>query len=192
MTRTLTWWTLIALAALVAACGAAAEAPAPPATAARNDAMPAPAGMGPNTGMGGDMAGMDASTMDANAMPADPNAMPMLGRPVPVPGGAYRDLTVDEFQALQEQADFLLVNVHIPFAGNIPGTDLSIPYHQIEAYADQLPADKDAAIVVYCRSGSMSAAAARTLVQMGYTNVWNLAGGMNAWTRAGLPLDANP
>ena len=34
----------------------------------------------------------------------------------------------------------------------------------------------------------MSAIAARTLVKLGYTDVWNLDGGIVAWTEAGYPL----
>jgi rhodanese-related sulfurtransferase len=34
----------------------------------------------------------------------------------------------------------------------------------------------------------MSTQAARELVELGYTNVWNLAGGFNAWKAAGLPM----
>ena len=113
-----------------------------------------------------------------------------IGRPVRVGNaGTYRDITVAELQKMLENKDFLLINVHIPFQGNIPGTDLSIPFNQIEQQADKLPKDKQAKIVVYCRSGAMSAIAARTLVQMGYTNVYNLAGGMIAWSQAGLPLE---
>ncbi len=52
----------------------------------------------------------------------------------------------------------------------------------------ELPAAADAKIVVYCRSGSMSAVAAKSLAGLGYTNVWNLDGGMIAWDEAGYPL----
>ncbi len=111
-----------------------------------------------------------------------------VGTPVEVDGGAYTNLNVEELQAMLEAKDFLLVNVHIPFEGDLPDTDFSIPFDQIEQNLDELPAEKDAKIVLYCRSGRMSDIAARELVQRGYTNLWNLDGGMVAWERAGLPL----
>ncbi len=108
---------------------------------------------------------------------------------VPVEGGgSYTDVSAVGLAAMLENKDFSLINVHIPYAGEIEGTDLFIPYNEIEGNLDQLPADKDARLVVYCRSGGMSAIAARTLVELGYTNVWNLDGGMIAWKQAGYPL----
>ncbi len=101
--------------------------------------------------------------------------------------GGYRDVSVQELQQMLENKDFTMVNVHIPFEGDLPNTDLSIPYDQITQYLDQLP-EKDAKIVLYCRSDNMSNIAAKALVEHGYTNLYNLDGGFNAWKAAGLPM----
>lgn len=114
---------------------------------------------------------------------------PVTGESVRVVGGSYQNLTPDELSAMLREKDFVFINVHIPFAGNIAGTDLSIPYDQIEQNLSQLPADKNSKIVLYCRSGRMSQIAAEKLISLGYTNIWNLSGGMVDWERAGYDLE---
>lgn len=100
----------------------------------------------------------------------------------------YRQLTPGQLKDLLGARDVLLVNVHIPYDGDIPGTDLSVPFDQVEKRISEFPPAKNAPIVVYCRSGPMSVTAARTLLQLGYTDVSILTGGMRAWTAAGYPL----
>ena len=96
----------------------------------------------------------------------------------------YADIDTDRLAALLEEKDVTLVNVHIPYEGELPETDLFIPYNEMRDHLDELPA-KDAPIVLYCRSGNMSTTAARVLAQEGYTNVMELDGGFNAWKAEG-------
>ena len=72
-----------------------------------------------------------------------------------------------------------------PTRGELANTDAFIPYDTIGQNLEKLPSDKNAKIVLYCRSGAMSAKAAKELTVLGYTNVYNLTGGMNEWEREG-------
>lgn len=123
-----------------------------------------------------------------NACSSQSSAGPITGKMVAVEGGSYLNVTPPELKTMLAKKDFVFINVHIPFAGNIANTDLSIPYDQIEKNLAKLPADKNAKIVLYCRSGMMSAIAAEALVKLGYANLWNLDGGMVAWEQAGYEI----
>ena len=115
----------------------------------------------------------------------------IIGDKIDVNGGAYSSVNADELNTMLKNKDFVFINVHIPFEKNIAGTDLSIAYDQINTPENlsQLPDDKHAKIVLYCRSGRMSAIAAEALVSQGYTNIWDLAGGMVDWEAAGFELE---
>jgi rhodanese-related sulfurtransferase len=114
-----------------------------------------------------------AGPVDLAALPKNPDG--------------YTDISVAQLAGLLEAKNFTLVNVHIPYEGELPQTDLFIAYDEMAENLDMLP-DRDAPIVLYCRSGNMSTTAARELVQQGYTQVYELDGGFNAWKAAGNEL----
>jgi len=105
--------------------------------------------------------------------------------------GGYEFISVEELSSMLEERreSFLLVNTHIPFEGNIPTTDFSVPYNETAQYLASFPENKDAEIVLYCRSDRMARIAADVLDEAGYTNLVVLSGGMIAWDSAGLPLE---
>ena len=59
----------------------------------------------------------------------------------------------------------------------------------IEVEIEEQVPDLNQPIICYCGGGSRSALVADNLQKMGYTNVRSLAGGMNAWKEAGLPVE---
>jgi len=95
---------------------------------------------------------------------------------------------VDEFSDRIDEPDVVTINVHVPDEGDLPGTDLSIPFDEISD-SDALPDDLDTPLAVYCRSGNMSADVVVDLAALGYTDVAELDGGFNAWVDAGRSLE---
>jgi rhodanese-related sulfurtransferase len=110
------------------------------------------------------------------------------GTRVSGPGSAYANVTAPALREMLERKDFLLVNVHVPYEGEIAATDMFIPFNEIGQQIGRLPSQKDAKIVLYCQSGRMSDIAAQTLGRLGYTNLWKLEGGMVDWNAKGYPL----
>ncbi|HKP54561.1 MAG TPA: rhodanese-like domain-containing protein [Chloroflexia bacterium] len=111
-----------------------------------------------------------------------------VGSRIETPDGAYTNLKPSELKQMLENKSFFLVDVHTPHEGRLPKTDARVVFDQVEQNISTFPADKGAQIVVTCQTGSMSAEASKTLVRLGYTNVYNLDGGMVAWKAAGYEL----
>lgn len=95
------------------------------------------------------------------------------------PAAEYRKMTATEAKARMDSGEpviILDVRTQSEFAsGHIAGAVL-IPNETIGAEKPAGLPDTGAEILVYCRSGNRSAQAARKLVAMGYTNVWDFGG----------------
>ena len=107
-------------------------------------------------------------------------------------------LTVQQLKASMDKAGqpskkgFVLIDVRSPeehHGGFIPGTDFNIDFRQIKNRHQEVRAELDTHIVVYCQSGHRSNIAAETLMSLGYKNVYNVAGSMNAWEEARYPIE---
>lgn len=78
--------------------------------------------------------------------------------------------------------------------GVIPGS-VSAPRGMLEFWADPTSPyhrpefDPSRRVILHCAAGGRSALAADTLKQMGYANVAHLEGGIEAWTKAGQPVE---
>lgn len=129
-------------------------------------------------GQPGASAGPDTGTAPAN----------VPGTVIQGNGGHWTNISSNTLAGMLGHKNFVLLNVKTPYIGEIDRTDLYIPYDQLRARAAQLPADRSAEIVVYCRTGSESAIASQTLIDLGYTNIFNLDGGMTAWAASGRPI----
>ncbi len=79
---------------------------------------------------------------------------------------------------IDEKEDVLILDVRMPeeFAEGHLENALLIPDYELDTRAEEELSDKDALILVYCRSGRRSAAAAGKLAAMGYTNIHDMGG----------------
>jgi rhodanese-related sulfurtransferase len=101
-------------------------------------------------------------------------------------------ITVDEFSAaLDTGSEIAIIDIRTEAefdAGHIRGAQWH-PRGKLEFHAAQGKlASVDAMIVVYCKRNGRASLAARTLADLGYTNVKYLEGGFEAWVTAGQPI----
>lgn len=92
----------------------------------------------------------------------------------------FKSISSEQLNEMLENKDFIMIDVHTPEQEHIPGTDYLISYDETEKIAAKIPS-KDAKVVLYCRSGNMSKSASKELVEMGYTNIYELENGLNEW-----------
>lgn len=95
-----------------------------------------------------------------------------------------KEITVQELKEKKETGDdFLLVDVREDseyLVSNLDGQH--IPLGQLQNRLDEIEADKDSEIVMMCRSGGRSGKAVEIMESNGFTNVYNLQGGITAWS----------
>ena len=105
-------------------------------------------------------------------------------------GGGADGVSTAEATLLINREDAVVVDVretnewsagHIPNARHIALGQLDKRFSEIEKF-------KERPIIVCCASGNRSSSAGRTLRKAGFQRVYNLAGGIGAWTEAGLPV----
>jgi rhodanese-related sulfurtransferase len=111
---------------------------------------------------------------------------------------AIQNLTPQQVHEELQSGEVTLIDIREPAEleqnGKIAGST-NAPRGMLEFYADEtLPYhkpefDRSKRIILHCASGGRSALATQTLMQMGYSNIAHLDGGINAWKEAGLPVE---
>jgi rhodanese-related sulfurtransferase len=103
-----------------------------------------------------------------------------------------REVTVEETQAhMQSNSNVQLIDVREDNeweAGRAAGS-IHLGKGIIERDIEATVPDKNAEVILYCGGGFRSALAADTLQQMGYTNVFSMAGGWKAWKDSDAPTE---
>ncbi len=109
--------------------------------------------------------------------------------------GQVREIAPDEasrrLKSSSDSASPLVIDVREKdeyTQGNVPGATW-IPRGFLELKVEEAVPDKAREVIVYCAGGTRSALAAKSLAELGYSNVVSMAGGFGAWKQAGLPFD---
>ena len=75
----------------------------------------------------------------------------------------FKDISPQELDKILATRNAFLIDVHTPLQKHLEGTDLVIPYNKIKENLDKFPKNKNAEIIVYCKSGRMSVEASNAL-----------------------------
>ena len=122
------------------------------------------------------------------AKPADAVAADTANPATDLAPAALGEISAQQLHTALANKDFLLIDVHYPNAGSIPGTDARIAFDDIPVLVAFIGPNLDTKVVLTCLSGHMSKTAGDTLAARGYRNISELTGGMSAWTATGYTL----
>ena len=101
---------------------------------------------------------------------------------------AVNQIDVTELEGLKQAGPVLLLDVRtdVEVARGVIAGASHIPLHLLPVRYTEL--EPDMVTVIYCQSGGRSAQACAWLGDQGFEKVFNLQGGVTAWSREGLPL----
>ena len=106
------------------------------------------------------------------------------------PEGAEK-ISIEKFEEMRKAKDVVVLDVRTPEefkAGRVPGArNVDV---KDERFAERVKSlDKDKTYLVYCRTGRRSNAATATMKQLGFGKLYNFAGSMAEWEKAGKPVE---
>ncbi|HTY02528.1 MAG TPA: rhodanese-like domain-containing protein [Rhodocyclaceae bacterium] len=104
--------------------------------------------------------------------------------------GGGKGISVTEATLLINREDALMLDVRETSewsSGHIANAR-HIALGQLASHISELEKFKDKPVIVCCASGNRSSSACGTLKRAGFERVFNLSGGIGAWTGAGLPM----
>jgi rhodanese-related sulfurtransferase len=114
----------------------------------------------------------------------------MLMMPV-IQGAGQGSLTPDAAVMLMNRAKAVVVDVCEPaeFAGGHVVGAKNIPVGELDAKLAAAVKNKTLPLILVCQSGARSSRAVAIAKKLGFDNAQSLAGGMNAWRSANLPIE---
>lgn len=102
----------------------------------------------------------------------------------------YKQVSPEEATRIYNQGALVIdVRSDAEYKTGFIGEARHIPVSELKAKLSSLSGHKNKNVLLYCQSGARSGSAANTLVKEGFTNVFNLRGGVLSWKMAGLPLN---
>ena len=139
------------------------------------------------------LAAAGARALDWTAIFGAPKAAPAVPAPQAVSGESAFPADLPPQQALRyiEAKKPVVIDIRTAqehAAGYLPATALVLDYYAPD-FRDRLAGlDKNAAYLLYCRSGRRSGSALEVMAQLGFAEARHIAGGITAWAAAGLPV----
>ncbi len=100
----------------------------------------------------------------------------------------YTDISVQQAKEMIDKGEVFILDVRTQEeydAGHIRNSTL-IPVQDLSKRLNEVPRDRK--ILVYCRTGSRSTSASEILVNNGFTQIYNMKGGITEWTKAGYEV----